>query len=162
MKKSIRQVVEEYGVSLHTEGSILRGFCPLHDNKDTASFTIYESTDSWFCYGESIGGDAASFVARMENIPYAEAKQKVTGITDFQTEMGELFDGLHVVEEPTYNDELNIALSKYCRNLLYTRPDLSTQILTFLKKLDLVLQSPVTSVIKERVLKESRELPNLK
>jgi len=157
--KSIKEIVESYDVKLWSIGEgILRGFCPLHDNKITASFTVYTETDSWFCFGESIGGDAASFVARIEGISYADAKQKVTGITDFQTEMRELLDGVGSKDNFSFNRILNFEVSKYGRDLMYRKPEVVNNVINFFKKVDLILQSPVTYDIMNKTFKEMREL----
>lgn len=158
--KSIKEVVESYGVKLWPIGEgILRGFCPMHKNVNTASFTVYENTDSYFCFGESVGGDVANFISRMEGISYAEAKQRLKGDTSVLEEIEQTLDGLHVKDEIDYSDELNVSISKYCRDLLYKKPTQVDKILTFLKKLDKeYLQKQVTYDIMNRAIKESREL----
>lgn len=160
MTKTIREIVESYGVKLWPIGEgILRGFCPMHKNVNTASFTVYVNTDSYFCFGESVGGDAANFLSRMEGISYKEAKERITGNSDTLSVITETLDGMHVVDEVDYSDELNITVSKYCRDLLYKYPEKVDKVMGFLKKLDKELQSTkISAIMMERLIKESREL----
>jgi len=159
MKKSIREVVESYGVKLWTiSDGILRGACPMHTNVNTPSFTIYEKTDSYFCFGESIGGDAANFLAKMENISYAEAKLRVDGEVSLVEDLNAMLDSASVIDDVDYRDQLNFAVSKYCRDLMYAGESVD-KILTFLQKVDKnVLSKIVTHDIIKEVLEKSRLL----
>ncbi|MBQ8927976.1 MAG: DNA primase [Oscillospiraceae bacterium] len=46
--------------------------CPFHSEK-TPSCTIYPETQSFYCFGCGAGGDALTFVMRMDNLSYPEA-----------------------------------------------------------------------------------------
>lgn len=159
MKKSIREVVEGYGVKLWYIGDgILRGSCPMHVNVNTPSFTVYEESDSYFCFGEGIGGDAIHLVMHMENLPFAEAKKLVEGEVSFQEDMTQLLDSASVIDEVNYATQLNFAVSKYCRDLLLSGGPVD-KIMAFLQRLDKdTLQKQVTHDILERVIAESRQL----
>jgi hypothetical protein len=159
MKKRIQEIIESYNVKLWPIGeNILRGFCPLHDNKLTASFTVYTATDSWYCFGESIGGDTASFLAKMENISYAEAKKLVDGEVSLIEDVTQMLDSVAVVDDVDYSDELNFSVSKYCRDLILAGAQVDN-ILKFLQHLDKeVLTKPVTHDIMNKVITESRRL----
>lgn len=159
MKKTIKETVESYGVKLWYIGDgILRGACPMHTNVNTPSFTVYEHTDSYFCFGEGIGGDTANFISHMENISYAEAKKIVEGDVSFNEEFTSLLDSAAVVDDVDYAAQLNFSVSKYCRELLFTGGSVD-KILAFLHKLDKdTLQKPVTRGILESVMAESRQL----
>ena len=159
MKKTIKEVVESYGVKLWYIGDgILRGACPMHTNVNTPSFTVYEHTDSYFCFGESIGGDTANFISRMENISYGEAKRLVEGEVSFQEVFNQMLDSASVVDDIDYAAQLNFSVSKYCRDLLLNGGPVD-KIMAFLQKLDKdILQKPVTRDILESVIAESRQL----
>ena len=158
-KKNIKEVVESYGVHLWPIGDgILRGACPMHTNVNTPSFTVYEFTDSYFCFGEGIGGDTANFISHMENISYAEAKKIVDGEISFQEDFTQMLDAASVVEEVDYANELNFSVSKYCRDLMLGSGQVDN-ILKFLQKVDNeVLTKPVNRVILKQVIEESRRL----
>jgi hypothetical protein len=163
MKKTIKEVVESYGVKLWSiSDGVLRGSCPMHTNVNTPSFTVYVNTDSYFCFGESIGGDTANFISRMEGISYAEAKDRIKGDTNLLEEITETLDGLSVKDEINYADELNFSISKYCRDLMYRRADKVDNILKFLQKLDKeYLTKSISYDILNRVTEESKQLENL-
>lgn len=160
MKLTIKEAVESYGVQLWPIGEgILRGACPMHTNVNTPSFTVYENTDSYFCFGEGIGGDTANFLSRMKGISYAEAKKLVDGEISFQDDFTQMLDSVAVQDEKDYKDELNFSISKYCRNLMLTHNSKVDNILRFLQKLDKeVLTKPVSRDILKRVIQESTQL----
>lgn len=59
-------------VTLKRAGSNLSGLCPFHSEK-TPSFTVFTASNSFYCFGCGAGGDAITFVRRMENLEYADA-----------------------------------------------------------------------------------------
>lgn len=70
-RTDIEQVISRY-VQLRRRGRNLTGLCPFHAEK-TPSFTVYPETQSFYCFGCGAGGDAITFVKRMENLEYMEA-----------------------------------------------------------------------------------------
>ena len=46
--------------------------CPFHNEK-TPSFTVYLATQSFYCFGCGAGGDAITFVKKIENLDYLDA-----------------------------------------------------------------------------------------
>ena len=46
--------------------------CPFHNEK-TPSFTVYPATQSFYCFGCGAGGDAITFVKKIENLDYLDA-----------------------------------------------------------------------------------------
>lgn len=70
-RNNIEQVVSSY-VNLKRAGSNFNGSCPFHSEK-TPSFTVFPSTQSFYCFGCGAGGDAITFVMRMENLDYVSA-----------------------------------------------------------------------------------------
>jgi DNA primase len=159
MKKSILEVIVELTgeTPVQYSGELKAIRCPFHDDKKP-SLVIYESTSSYFCYPCSMGGDMYNFYSRFKECSYRQAKEAIDGNSNTLQEVTEYLDGLHVKEETTFNDELNITVSKYCRDLLYRRPELVNNVMEFLKNLDKVLQSPVNSVIMKEQIERSRKL----
>ena len=70
-RNNIETVVSSY-VTLKRAGSNFNANCPFHSEK-TPSFTVFPSTQSFYCFGCGAGGDAISFVMRMENLDYLSA-----------------------------------------------------------------------------------------
>lgn len=157
--KSMREIVESYNVKLWPIGDgIYRGFCPMHHNVNTPSFTVYEHSNSWFCYGEGEGGPPEHFVARMENISITEARKIVQGEVSVVEDITQMLDSVAVVDQPDYGMQLNFAVSKYCRDLLVNNISVD-KVFKFLQTLDKdVLTKPVTSDILNSVLAQARQL----
>ena len=59
--------------------NIYRCYCPLHEDTGTPNFTIYESTNSFYCFACQEGGDEIYFLMKYYNISYQEAIQKNSG-----------------------------------------------------------------------------------
>ena len=70
-RNDIQSVVSSY-VNLRRSGRNMVGLCPFHNEK-TPSFMIYPESDSFYCFGCGAGGDAITFIRRMENLDYMEA-----------------------------------------------------------------------------------------
>ena len=59
-------------VTLKRRGATLVGLCPFHNEK-TPSFTVYPATQSFYCFGCGAGGDAITFLKKIENLDYLDA-----------------------------------------------------------------------------------------
>ena len=66
MKTDIEAVILTY-VILKRRGATLVGLCPFHNEK-TPSFTVYPATQSFYCFGCGAGGDAITFLKKIENL----------------------------------------------------------------------------------------------
>lgn len=71
MKTDIEDVISTY-VTLKRRGATLVGLCPFHNEK-TPSFTVYPATQSFYCFGCGAGGDAITFLKKIENLDYLDA-----------------------------------------------------------------------------------------
>ena len=59
-------------VTLKRNGTRHTGLCPFHGEK-TPSFTVFEETASYYCFGCHAGGDVITFVMKYQNLDYIEA-----------------------------------------------------------------------------------------
>ena len=73
LRTDIQTLIGGY-VALKRAGSNVKGLCPFHSEK-TPSFTVYPADNSFYCFGCGVGGDAISFVMKMENVDYPDAVQ---------------------------------------------------------------------------------------
>lgn len=71
LKTDINDVISTY-VTLKRRGNTCVGLCPFHNEK-TPSFTVYNDTQSYYCFGCGSGGDAVTFIKNIENLDYMDA-----------------------------------------------------------------------------------------
>ena len=89
-RTDIVQLISGY-VTLKRAGSNMVGLCPFHSER-SPSFTVFQGTNSFYCFGCSAAGDAISFVRRIENLDYPDAVEflaKRVGITVIDTDVHE-------------------------------------------------------------------------
>jgi DNA primase len=67
----ILPVVEQY-VQLRKAGGTYKGLCPFHQER-TPSFVVTPARGTFKCFGCGEGGDAISFVQRMDNLDFVDA-----------------------------------------------------------------------------------------
>lgn len=153
VRKTILSVLAEYGVDVRHEGSVLRALCPFHDDKGRPNFTIYENTNSWYCWACKESGDVIAFVAKMEGITYGQAKSKIEGVGVDLTELREKIDGVGIEDEPLpVNANLNILVSRLVRDFVRQHPDKTGSLLSILKDFDLRILQPVNPIEIEAIL----------
>jgi len=87
----IEQVIGRY-VQLRRRGKNLTGLCPFHSEK-TPSFTVYPDTQSFYCFGCGAGGDAITFMRKIENLDYMEAVRALAERAGMAVPEGTLDDG---------------------------------------------------------------------
>ena len=82
-RSSIEDVVREH-VTLRSGGAgSLKGLCPFHDEK-SPSFNVRPVLGVWHCFGCGEGGDAISFIQRVDHLSFGEAVERLAdkaGIT---------------------------------------------------------------------------------
>ena len=71
-------VVEASGVRLKGRGRVRQGVCPFHDELE-GSFTVYEDSQRFYCFGCGAGGDVLDFIRRAENLSLPEAIERLGG-----------------------------------------------------------------------------------
>src|SRR5215467_6043142 len=59
-------------VRLRKAGSTYKGLCPFHQER-TPSFTVSPARGTFKCFGCGEGGDAITFVEKIENIDFVDA-----------------------------------------------------------------------------------------
>jgi len=84
-KTDIVELIREY-VPLEEKGGYW-ACCPFH-NENTASFRVYENTQTYYCFGAcQKGGNALTFVKEIENIDYADAIKLLAKKTGLEAEL---------------------------------------------------------------------------
>ena len=91
-RADIEQIISPY-VTLRRAGRLLMGLCPFHNEK-TPSFAVYPDSSSFYCFGCGAGGDAVSFLMRMERLDYVEAVKTLSERLGMQLPEDQYDDGL--------------------------------------------------------------------
>jgi DNA primase len=79
----IVDVVQEYLPMKPAGTGSFKGLCPFHQEK-SPSFFANRARQSWHCFGCAQGGDAISFVMRMEGMEFPEALELLANKTGVQ------------------------------------------------------------------------------
>lgn len=115
-RTDISDLIGSY-VTLKRAGSNMNGLCPFHSER-SPSFTVFPSTNSFYCFGCGAGGDAITFVMKAENLDYPSAVEFLAnraGITIPHDKDDIGSNGMS--RKRVY--EMNLAAAKYFReNLL--------------------------------------------
>lgn len=81
-RASILEIVSDY-VSLRKSGANYQGICPFHGEK-TGSFNVNPARGIFHCFGCGVGGNAISFIMKIEGLSFPEAVKflaKRVGVT---------------------------------------------------------------------------------
>ena len=70
--------VEAAGVRLVGRGRVRQGVCPFHDEAE-GSFTVYEDSQRFWCFGCGSGGDVLDFIQRSEDLTLPDAIARLDG-----------------------------------------------------------------------------------
>lgn len=94
MKTDVYDIISSY-VTLKKRGNTYVGLCPFHNEK-TPSFTVYEDTQSFYCFGCGAGGDSVGFIRKIENLDYIDAIKMLAQRA-----------GMQMPDDTTYDDTLS-------------------------------------------------------
>src|SRR3954451_4417132 len=84
------ELVGQY-VALKKAGRYFKALCPFHSEK-TPSFVVWPDSGHWHCFGCGEGGDAFTFLMKVENLTFPEALRRLAdriGIVINRTERPE-------------------------------------------------------------------------
>src|SRR5580765_1469796 len=84
----ILPLVEDY-VRLRKAGGAYKGLCPFHQEK-TPSFTVSPARGTFKCFGCDEGGDAITFVEKIEQVDFVGAIEFLAGRFGVQLEYEEI------------------------------------------------------------------------
>jgi len=84
----ILPLVEDY-VRLRKTGGTYKGLCPFHQER-TPSFTVTPARGTFKCFGCGEGGDAISFVEKLENVDFVGAIEHLANRFGVQIEYEEI------------------------------------------------------------------------
>ena len=113
-KTDISDIISSY-VSLKKRGSTFVGLCPFHNEK-TPSFTVYPETQSFYCFGCGAGGDAVTFIKKIENLDYIDAVKMLAQRAGLQMPTDGFDDSISKRRRRIY--EANRVAAKYFYSVL--------------------------------------------
>jgi DNA primase len=87
-RSPIDAVVGEYLQLRNAGGGNLKGLCPFHDEK-SPSFNVTPSKNLWYCFGCGEGGDAVSFMQKIEHLSFGEAIERLAAKAGVQLQYEE-------------------------------------------------------------------------
>ncbi|MEG1931873.1 MAG: DNA primase, partial [Pygmaiobacter sp.] len=123
-------IVELVGgfVQLRHRGRTYTGLCPFHSEK-SPSFVVYPENQSFYCFGCGAGGDAITFVKRINNVDYIEAVKFLAAragmpLPDDNDDTGKLKSRILSINKETarfYFEQLNTEAGLAARRYLRAR-----------------------------------------
>ncbi len=131
----IVSLVSDY-VALTKAGVNYKGLCPFHGEK-TPSFTVHEGKGIFHCFGCGVGGDAISFLKRIENLSYPETLVRLAtragiDISPYERRRGSLKE-----QERARSERENLTNAAACAQNFFGRllkENLSGRVGAYLKK----------------------------
>lgn len=110
----IVEIINKAGIELKIIGNgVWRGFCPFHNDGKTPNFTVYEKTDSFYCFSCNVGGNVINFISKFYKVNLDEAKLRYYKSLSSQ----DLSDILHKKEvKVDYKKILNKTVSSWIKN----------------------------------------------
>ena len=141
MRNDIETLIGGY-VTLRRAGSNVKGLCPFHSEK-TPSFTVYPADNSFYCFGCGVGGDAITFIKKMEHLDYPDAIEflaKRAGITIPDSQSTQYSSGPRIDKKRVY--QMNVDAAKYFNaNLFSNDPKAKEALAYFTEKRGLSLST---------------------
>lgn len=129
-RTNLEELISSY-VALRRAGSNYLGLCPFHSEK-TPSFTVFKGgEDHFYCFGCGTGGNAITFIKKIENLDFEEAViflGKRVGIT---VDTGRDRGGPRVDKKRIY--DMNREAAKYFHAKLYENTPEAHAALDYLK-----------------------------
>lgn len=130
-RNDIESVISSY-VNLKRRGSNLVGLCPFHNEK-TPSFTVYPSSNSYYCFGCGAGGDPITFIRGVENLDYIDAVKFLADRSGMRLPETGYDDSMQKLRMKVY--EINRAAARFFHEQLKT--DCGKKGLTYFKSREL-------------------------
>ncbi len=117
-RTDIADVISSY-VQLKKAGRNLVGLCPFHNEK-SPSFSVSRENGFFHCFGCGAGGDAITFIRKIENLDYADAVKLLADRAGMTIPEDDASDGMGHLKTRIY--EANREAARFYHRQLYT-PD---------------------------------------
>jgi len=119
---SIVEVVSEY-VQLRRAGANYTGLCPFHAEK-TPSFNVNPAREIYHCFGCGAGGNAFSFIMRIEGLSFPEAVKLMARKTGIEIEERQLSQAEKQAQDERQTfQRINELTAGFYRTVLEQKPE---------------------------------------
>jgi DNA primase len=119
---SIVEVVSEY-VPLRRAGANFTGLCPFHAEK-TPSFNVNPAREIFHCFGCGAGGNAFSFIMRIEGLSFPEAVKLMARKAGIEIEERQLSQAEKQAQDERQTfQRINELTAVFYRSVLEQRPE---------------------------------------
>jgi DNA primase len=119
---SIVEVVSDY-VQLRRAGANYTGLCPFHAEK-TPSFNVNPAREIFHCFGCGAGGNAFSFIMRIEGLSFPEAVKMMARKTGVEIEERQLTAAEKQAQDERQTfQRINDLAAGYFRSVLEQKPE---------------------------------------
>jgi len=119
---SIVEVVSEY-VQLRRAGANYTGLCPFHAEK-TPSFNVNPAREIFHCFGCGTGGNAFSFIMKIEGLSFPEAVKLMARKTGVEIEERQLSQAeIQAQSDRQTFQQINELTTLYYRSVLEQKPE---------------------------------------
>ncbi len=105
-------------VTLKRSGSNMTGLCPFHSEK-SPSFTVFTGDGSFYCFGCGVGGNAITFVRKIENLEFTEAVSLLARRAGITLRLDDKRDGPRYDRRRFY--EMNRTAARFFHASLYAK-----------------------------------------
>jgi len=136
---TIVEIVEQYGIDLKQFGTLYRGLCPFHNDRNNPNLTLYPRTDSWHCYACKKGGDIIQFIAEIEQVPRRVVQNRF--VVDSMKGKIKKLNAPVIID---FRKETNLLVSNFCREYLQKNRNKLSVVLNVLSKFDQKLKEVQT------------------
>ncbi len=114
-RTDIASLIGQY-VALHKRGNDLVGLCPFHAEK-TPSLHVHPDRGFFKCFGCGAGGDAITFVQRIENSPFGDVVRSLAAKAGIELEPETPYAARARSERETIYEANRIAAAYFARML---------------------------------------------
>ncbi len=115
-RNAIETIISRY-IRIKKGGAKMVGLCPFHNEK-SPSFTVFEDTESFYCFGCGAGGDVITFIKRIENLDYVDAVKLLAEQSGLEVPTDDSSNVLSKLREKIL--QMNKIAAKHFHNNLYT------------------------------------------
>jgi DNA primase len=79
----VAEVISEHVTLKSAGGGSMKGLCPFHDER-SPSFNVTPARGFWHCFGCGEGGDAISFVQKIDHLSFSEAVEHLAARANYE------------------------------------------------------------------------------